>query len=103
MYKSVFVLCVLILCVASFLGGRFFYSYQLFSGKRFVLLEDIELQTGERGEKRGVLPADTVIYRYRVLPEITTYVILVNIKEHNVMRPISRPGLSPVSGYPIDK
>ena len=36
-------------------------------------------------DPRGVLPAGTILYQYRLLPEIATYIVFINTKNLDVL------------------
>jgi hypothetical protein len=48
-----------------------------------------------------MLPRGTTLYRYRVLPEITTYIVFVNTKNENLLSPTEMAGavIDPIDAY----
>lgn len=84
----------------AFLAGWLGREYRLLEGSRYTLERPLELSasTGEPGR----LPAGTSLYEFRVLPEISTFVVFVNTKRRDALRgPAEGQGfvVAPVDAY----
>lgn len=76
------VVCVaILLVVCSFAMGVQWKKYTLGQASKVVLTTALTIQVPGN---EGILPKGTVLYRYKELPEITTYYMFVNLKERNV-------------------
>ena len=75
---------VAILIVGTFTTGWYSREYQLLEGPRYLLTQPLEL--GVASNNSGKLPAGAVLYHYRDLPEISTYVLFVNTKRLDALK-----------------
>ena len=75
---------VAILIVAAFGAGWYWREYRLLEGPRYVLAQSLEL--GVASNNNGRLPAGAVLYHYRDLPEISTFVLFVNTKRLDALK-----------------
>ena len=74
---------VVILAVAAFAAGWLGREYQLL-GSRYRLTQPLSLAV--EGKSAGTVPAGVVLYHYRALGEIDTYMVFVNTKRLDVLR-----------------
>ncbi len=82
--QTVVGLALLTVAVGSFFVGWFAREYRLLDGPRFLLGQPLKLLAA--GNDPGSLPTGTVLYQYRVLPEISTFVVFVNTKRLDALR-----------------
>ena len=75
---------VVILIVGAFAAGWYWREYRLLKGPRYVLAQPLEL--GISSSNTGKLPAGAVLYHYRDLPEISTFVLFVNTKRLDALK-----------------
>lgn len=66
----------------------------------------MELQ--ESPERRGSVPAGTVLYEYRVLPETSTYIVFVSTQYRDVLQEYEledgrKNVIDPLNGYLAEK
>lgn len=73
-----------ILIVGAFAAGWYWREYQLLEGPRYVVAQPLEL--GVASTNDGKLPAGAVLYHYRDLPEISTFVLFVNTKRLDALK-----------------
>jgi hypothetical protein len=79
------------------LGGRIHMTLNVFQ-----TTEPLELHA--KNGTTGSLPAGTALYRYSVLPEITTYCVFVGLKERDILEGRGRTGvISPLAAFPVDE
>lgn len=98
MSKILISLILVFLCLIFFLLGVFFGSKMPFKKDAFWLAKDIDIHSSEGV---GSLPSGLTLYRYRELPEITTYMIFINLKERDILQESPKhPGISPVAAFP---
>lgn len=100
MFKFSIILLSLLLSVGCFFLGKHLTYYKFLSTNNFILKRDLDIYSPEG---QGTIPAGSMVHKYRELPEITTYIVLVNIKERNVMEAVSDfKGLSPIPAFPSE-
>jgi hypothetical protein len=80
-------LIVAFIAVISFAGGWLGREYRLLDGPRFILNQPLVILSTSPSTE-GRLPSGTVLYHYRTLPEISTYVAFVNTKRLDALRPL---------------
>ena len=92
---------IVFISVLSFWVGAWWEKSHIAKWSKSELTSSIEVQLSPNNV--GSLPAGTVLYEYRELPEITTYVVFVNLKERNILGEVIEENrenvVSPLSGY----
>ncbi len=84
--QTIWGLALAAVAVGSFFAGWFAREHRLLDAQRYVLRSPLKL-SGSAGNSDGVLPAGTVLYPYRNLPEISTFMVFVNTKRLDTLRP----------------
>jgi hypothetical protein len=72
------------IAIGSFGAGWYWHQYRLLEGPRYVLTQPLELGVTTSGN--GKLPAGAVLYHFRDLPEISTFVLFVNTKRLDALK-----------------
>jgi hypothetical protein len=91
---------ILIFGILCFSGGFLLQKHKLLESEIYELREPLVLQASPDHE--GLLPKGTVLYHYSSGPSTDTYVVFVNSKSLNVLKPISFENwltVSPIDGY----
>jgi hypothetical protein len=86
--RALQIVIVATIAVASFGAGWYWREYQLLEGPRYVLAQPLEL--GLASNSNGKLPAGAVLYHFRDLPEISTFLLFVNTKRLDALKPDQR-------------
>lgn len=102
MVKLSLIVLVILITIAAFYGGMRWQKGHIGELRKWRLAEPMELQ--ESPERRGSLPAGTVLYEYRVLPETSTYIVFVSTERRDVLQEYELEDgrsnvIDPLSGY----
>jgi hypothetical protein len=95
--KFGFALAAAACVLAGFMAGRWRSTDRVAELPRHKLLRPLTLQA--KAGSVGTLPEGTTLYEYRVLPEITTYVVFVNTKWRSLLSEVEG---GPARVQPID-
>ena len=98
--KALKYISVTFLLVVAFTAGVVWEKHRVIESGPFQLTSPLIL-SGEQG-KTGQLPEGTVMYPYSFGPSINTYVVFINTKNMNLLKPISFENyltVSPIEGY----
>ncbi|WP_133406915.1 hypothetical protein [Parashewanella tropica] len=76
---------ILILTVASFFAGSFWQKWSFHEHDVVTLTEALELQASPTNI--GTLPAGTTLYPYSYKGEVATFVVFINTKQLNKLKP----------------
>ena len=98
--KSLKLIVVLILVPVIFVAGIMWEKHRVLESGPLQLISPLKL-TGENGSS-GQLPEGTVLYPYSHGPSINTYVVFINTKHMNLLKPITFDNyltVSPIEGY----
>ena len=86
--------------VISFFSGAFWYKWQLLESSPVYLTQTLSIQATPKNI--GILPKGTVLYPYSNGPDIETYIIFVNSKYLNAIKPAEFKNymtVAPLDGY----
>jgi hypothetical protein len=72
------------LAVPSFGAGWYWREYRLLEGPRYTVTQPLDLSAAS--PNNGRLPAGAVLYHFRDLPEISTYILFVNTKRLDTLK-----------------
>lgn len=98
--KQIKLMTVLILSPLIFVAGILWEKHRVLESGPLQLIAPLKL-TGENGNA-GQLPEGTVLYPYSHGPSISTYVVFINTKHMNLLKPINFEHyltISPIEGY----
>ena len=102
MDKHIVIAVVIIIAIISFGAGAWWKNRSFDSMARFRVVSPLDIQVSP--QNIGRLPSDAVLYEYRTLPEITTYIMFVNLKETHTLvadEQSDKPNIiKPVDAYP---
>ncbi|CAK8717178.1 hypothetical protein GCAAIG_06605 [Candidatus Electronema halotolerans] len=90
---------VLVLMVASFLAGILWSKHHLLESGPMLLTSSLTLASASNG--KGTLPEGTILYPYSK-HDTNTYVVFVNTKNLDLLKPISFEQyltVAPITGY----
>lgn len=84
---------------ASFFAGYMYCRNNLLNLPTYRTNKTLILSS--TNEEIGSLPAGSRIHLFRELPEITTYLVYINLKERDILKPDdeSRETIRPISAY----
>ena len=91
---------VIVLLTAAFTAGVFWEKHRVLESGPLQLTSPLQL-VGEKGDS-GLLPKGTIMYPYLDGPSINTYVVFINTKSMDVLKPIHFKNyltMSPIEGY----
>jgi hypothetical protein len=100
------IICVVIgflAMVCAFAAGLWWRDSQIGRLNKFNLSKNLTIQASPG--KEGVIPVGAVFYEYRVLPETTTYILFVNLKERDILqqhRSVIEGSVEPIDAHPAD-
>ena len=96
------VLGILVLIALSFFAGVYWKGKTLGNAQKLEVKIPLEMQVSP--DNRGTIPAGAILYKYRDLPEISTYYLFVNLKERDALAQYSEENkfnlVIPVTAYP---
>ena len=100
-------LILIVVAVAAFAGGVYYKKLTIAETDMFVVINPLKFEIMNESGVTGVIPANTVVYKFRDLPEISTYFMFINLKYTDQLEPYSKQRkfntIVPVSAYPVDK
>jgi len=97
--KYIATLGILLFGLLCFVTGNIWYKYTLLDSA-LILTETLTIQSDSK--QLGRLPKNTILYPYSSGPSIDTYVVFVNTKNRDVLKPVSFERymtVAPVDGY----
>ena len=100
MKKISFTFLFVILSLVIFFAGGVWEKHKLLEGGATQLQNDLILSVGSEGT--GILPKGTTMYPWSTGPSINTYVVFVNTKNTNLLKPINFEHyltVDPIEGY----
>ena len=102
MAKLIVVVVIVLIAVAAFLGGMWWQKEHIGGLRKWQLSKPMELQ--ESPGRRGALPAGTVLYEYRMLPEAGTYIVFITTQQKDALESYEAEDgrtnvIDPLTGY----
>lgn len=89
---------------AAFASGVYYKKLTIAETEMFVVKNPLQLEVMDGSGFTGVIPANTVMYKFRDLSEISTYFMFVNLKYIDQLEPYPKQRkfntVVPVSAYP---
>ncbi len=105
---SAIIYSVILIAVAAtaFASGVYYKKLTIAETEMFVVTKSLKLEVMDGSGFTGVIPANTVMYKFRDLPEISTYFMFVNLKYIDHLEPYPKQRkfntVAPVSAYPAE-
>ena len=103
MSTIIYVFFMVFIGVVAFAGGIYFKKLTIAETEMYVLKKTFEIKIMGKDEA-GVIPANTVIYKFKDMPEISTYFMFLNTKYIDQLVPYTQEKkfnlIIPVSAYP---
>jgi hypothetical protein len=103
MAGRIFFAAMVVVCtVVGFMAGRWRCLDRVAALPRYQLVKPLALQAV--AGQVGSLPKGATLYEYRVLPEITTYIVFVNTKSRDLLSPSGEVSavVHPIDAYAED-
>ena len=102
MAKLIILFVVVLIAAAAFWAGMWWQKEHIGELRKWQLSKPMELK--ESPGRRGKLPAGTVLYEYRMLPEAGTYIVFITTQQRDALQPYeSEDGrtnvVDPLTGY----
>ncbi len=89
---------------AAFTSGVYYKKLTIAETEMFIVKNPLKLEVMDGNGFTGVIPANTVMYKFRDLSEISTYFMFVNLKYIDQLEPYPKQRefntVVPVSAYP---
>ena len=103
---STIIYCAILIAVAvvSFVSGVYYKKLTIAETDMFTVTNPLKIEVMDGSGLTGIIPANTVMYKFRDLPEISTYFMFVNLKYIDQLVPYPKQRkfntVVPVSAYP---